>query len=81
LVIPATLAVTVLACSPQPSGAPCDPVRVMDAGVVTYQCRDGRTCDAPQPDAADGGVYQLCPGSGDCLTLVTTDGQASPGYC
>ena len=83
MIIPATLAVTVLVpgCSPQPADTTCDPVRVMDAGVVTYMCSDGRTCSAPQPDAIDGGVYQVCPGNADCATLVTYDGQGMLGYC
>ncbi len=86
LTIPATVAVTVIgACSPAPAPTTttptCDPVRVADAGVVTYMCKDGRTCDPPQPDAIDGGVYQICPGDSDCATLVTYEGQASLGYC
>jgi hypothetical protein len=83
LVIPATLAVTVLgaACAPSPSGPACDPVRVMDAGAVTFMCKDGRTCDAPDLTAIDGGVYQICPGNGDCALLVSYDGQSMLGFC
>jgi hypothetical protein len=99
LVIPAALAVTVIACTTQPAhhttdggaggsgtggggtGGVCEPVRVVDAGVLTYECEDGRTCSAPNPDAIDGGVYQVCPGNGDCATLVSYDGGAMLGYC
>jgi hypothetical protein len=83
LVIPATLAVTVLgaACSPSPTAPACDLVRVMDAGAVTYMCQDGRTCSAPGSDTSDGGVYQICPGNGDCALLVSYDGQSMLGFC
>jgi hypothetical protein len=83
LVIPATLAVTVLGagCSPPPSTPACDLVAVMDAGVVTYMCKDGRMCQAPDPGAIDGGVYQICPGDGDCALLVSYDGQSMLGFC
>jgi hypothetical protein len=83
LILPATLAVTVLgvACSPSPSGPSCDPVPVKDAGVVTYMCRDGRTCDLYDPAAIDGGIYEICPGDGDCALLVSYDGQSMPGLC
>jgi hypothetical protein len=84
LILPKTLVVTVIgACSPAPAptGPTCDPVRVADAGAVTYMCKDGRTCGTPDPSAIDGGVYQVCPDDGDCATLVTYDGQATVGYC
>src|SRR6185437_5281106 len=52
-------------------GAPCQPVPIADAGVLTYECEDGRMCSAPDPSAIDaGGPYQVCPGYMDCATLV-----------
>ena len=41
----------------------------------------GRTCEMPEPNAIDGGIYQICPGTTDCATLVTYDGHASLGFC
>ena len=63
-------------------GAPCQPVPIADAGVLTYECEDGRMCSAPDPSAIDaGGPYQVCPGYMDCATLVSYDGGAMLGYC
>ncbi len=111
LIIPATLAVTVLACSSTLTpthndkdggsgaggaggaigaggtsgaggGAICQPVPVADAAVLTYECKDGRMCSAPDPSEIDaGGPYQICPGTSDCATLVSYDGGAMLGYC
>jgi hypothetical protein len=84
LILPATVTVVVLAAcssSTTPSGPTCDPVRVADASVVTYMCKDGRTCDPPDTSAIDAGVYQICPDDDDCATLVTYEGQATVGFC
>ena len=114
LIIPATLAVTVIACASTPTpthdnndggggasassgaggisgaggtsgaggGAICQPVPIADAGVLTYECKDGRMCSAPDPSAIDaGGPYQICPGTSECATLVSYDGGAMLGYC
>jgi hypothetical protein len=64
------------------TGGACQPVPLADAGVLTYECKDGRMCGAPDPTAIDaGGVYQVCPGTGDCATLVSYDGGSMSGYC
>ncbi len=62
-------------------GEPCQPVPIADAGVLTYECADGRMCGPPDPSMIDGGVYQVCPGYMECATLVSYDGGAMLGYC
>ena len=102
LIIPATLAVTVIACastsihnnndggggssgaggSTGTGGGVCQPVPVADAKVLTYECKDGRMCSAPDPEEIDaGGPYQICPGTGECALLVSYDGGSMLGFC
>ena len=61
----------------------CEPVKAPSASVVTYQCRDGRTCGDPrlEPDGGPGDPYQICPGTNGCATLVKVDGTSMGGYC
>jgi hypothetical protein len=82
-VIPSALAVAAMATGCGHDEPTCEVVPVPDAAVVTYQCRDGRSCGAPNPSQAtvDGGVYQICPGTNECATLVTYSGQSSVGFC
>jgi hypothetical protein len=85
LVLPVSFAaVALVGCGgPTPSQQPCDPVAVMDAAILTYQCRDGRSCGNPsfQPDGAPADPYQVCPGTNECQTLVNAQGQGTPGFC
>ncbi|MBL8680481.1 MAG: hypothetical protein JNK05_14985 [Myxococcales bacterium] len=61
---------------------PCEPILDMTADVQpTYRCRDGRTCSPVRPEQADGGVYQVCPGTNGCATLVMYNGQSMVGFC
>lgn len=65
-----------------PAEQPCEPVLDMAAAIQpTYRCRDGRTCSDVRPEQADGGVYQVCPGTGGCATLVMSNGQSMVGFC
>jgi hypothetical protein len=83
LAIPTVLAVVALAAGCGHNDPTCEVVAVPDAAVPRYQCRDGRTCSAPDPNQAmvDGGIYQICPGPNGCATLVTSTGQTSINLC
>jgi len=65
-----------------PDNGTCTVVRVPDAGVVTYACKEGGTCSSPNPAGIDGGApYQVCPGPNECATLVAYDGSSMVGFC
>ena len=60
----------------------CEPVLDLAAAVQpTYRCRDGRACSDVRPEQSDGGVYQVCPGTDGCATLVMSNGQSMVGFC
>jgi hypothetical protein len=89
--------VTAAACAPRPPTpssddgstdgsvnpeTPCEPVLDTTAAVQpTYRCRDGRMCSDVRPEQGDGGVYQVCPGTNGCATLVMSNGRSEIGYC
>lgn len=61
---------------------PCEPVLDLAAAVQpTFKCRDGRMCSDVRPEQGDGGVYQVCPGTNGCATLVMSTGQSMVGFC
>jgi hypothetical protein len=82
LVVPAVLSVaTVVSGCASPEVA-CEPVLDTTAAVQpTFKCRDGRACSDVRPEMGDGGVYQICPGTNGCATLVMSNGTSMQGYC
>jgi hypothetical protein len=82
LVVPAALSVATMALGCSGTEAACEPVLDTTASVQpTYKCRDGRTCSDVRPAQADGGVYQVCPGTNGCATLVMSNGASMQGFC
>ncbi len=62
-----------LVCVPVP-----DPAAAIQP---SFRCRDGRMCSDVRPEQGDGGVYQICPGTNGCATLVMSTGTSMVGFC